>query len=76
MRDHGWEDLIPRVFSFCAKHDIEVVDMDAIYVPRGRSKRFSSHKTNEHHFRVDVFLEIIDLQLPLIPSLLMISEKW
>jgi len=37
--------------------------MDALYVPQGRSRRFVEQATNLHHFRVGIFLEVIDLHL-------------
>ena len=37
--------------------------MDAQYVPQGRSRRFAKQATNLHHFRVAIFLEVIDLHL-------------
>ncbi|XP_056697552.1 uncharacterized protein [Spinacia oleracea] len=45
MRDHRWE--------------IEVPDMDALYVPSGRSKRFFAKVTNLHRFRIEMFLSVI-----------------
>ncbi|XP_021728033.1 uncharacterized protein LOC110695119 [Chenopodium quinoa] len=37
--------------------------MEANYLPRGRSRRFVEKATNEHHFLVGIFLEVIDLHL-------------
>ncbi|KAH6781656.1 hypothetical protein C2S52_001573 [Perilla frutescens var. hirtella] len=44
-------------------YDIVVHEMDAPYNPRGKSKRFVSQVTNIHHFRFDLFVEVIDLQV-------------
>ncbi|XP_021719880.1 zinc finger MYM-type protein 1-like [Chenopodium quinoa] len=63
MRDHGWEEFLHLVLSFCAKHNVEAPNMDDMYVPRGRSKRFFSKVTNLHRFRVEMYLSVIDLQL-------------
>lgn len=63
MRDEGWENLLQKVISFCTKHEIDVPSMDAHYVPQGRSRRFVQQATNLHHFRVGIFLEVIDLHL-------------
>ncbi|XP_042035304.1 zinc finger MYM-type protein 1-like [Salvia splendens] len=38
-------------------------DLEACYMPHGRSKRFVQQVTYRHHFRIDVFIEIIDLLL-------------
>ena len=57
-----------RVFSFCCKHDIENPSLDDAYTPWGRTKRGIQQVSNLHHFRVDVFLKVIDLQLQEINS--------
>ncbi|GKB97605.1 zinc finger MYM-type protein 1-like protein [Tanacetum coccineum] len=41
----------------------EVYDMGGLYVPLGRKRRSQLKTTNDHHFRVEVFYIIIDLQL-------------
>lgn len=63
MREQGWETLLHKVTSFSTKHKVEVPNMDALYVPQGRSRRFVEQATNLHHFRVGIFLEVIDLHL-------------
>ncbi|XP_021766668.1 zinc finger MYM-type protein 1-like [Chenopodium quinoa] len=63
MRDHGWEEFLHLVLSFCAKHNVEAPNMDDMYVPRGRSKRFFAKVTNLHRFWVEMYLSVIDLQL-------------
>ncbi|XP_019108188.1 uncharacterized protein LOC104907649 [Beta vulgaris subsp. vulgaris] len=63
LRDHGWERFLEMVTSFCAKNEIDVVDMNDLYIPRGRSKRFFAKVPNLHRFRVEMFLSVIDLQL-------------
>ncbi|XP_021768492.1 zinc finger MYM-type protein 1-like [Chenopodium quinoa] len=63
MREQGWDTLLNKVTSFCAKHGIVVPTMDSPYVPQGRSRRFVEEATNEHHFRVEIFVRVIDLHL-------------
>ncbi|XP_021758486.1 zinc finger MYM-type protein 1-like [Chenopodium quinoa] len=63
MRDHGWEEFLHLVISFCAKHNVEAPNMDDMYVPRGRSKHFFAKVTNLHRFPVEMYLSVIDLQL-------------
>ena len=63
MREQGWETLLHKVTLFSTKHKVEVPNMDALYVPQGRSRRFVEQATNLHHFRVGIFLEVIDLHL-------------
>ncbi|XP_056695018.1 uncharacterized protein [Spinacia oleracea] len=63
MRENGWESLIETTTLFCDKNGIPIVDMDDVFVPPGRKKRGRLDTTNYHHFRIEVFLGIIDLQL-------------
>ncbi|XP_021771728.1 uncharacterized protein LOC110735855 [Chenopodium quinoa] len=57
------DSLLNKVTLFCTKHGIDVLTMDALYVPQGRSRRFVEKATNLHHFRVEIFLGAIDLHL-------------
>ncbi|KAL5577660.1 hypothetical protein UlMin_019359 [Ulmus minor] len=63
MRDSGWDSLIDQVFSFCEKKDINIPNMDDIFKPPGRSRRKVQETTNLHHFRVELFYSVIDMQL-------------
>ncbi|XP_010675119.3 uncharacterized protein LOC104891159 [Beta vulgaris subsp. vulgaris] len=65
MRDEGWDSHMEKVTSFMSKYDIEIPNMDEKYhVPGRRMFRGKSPQvTNLHHFRVEVFLSVIDLQL-------------
>ena len=39
FRDDGWDGLLTTVISFCEKHCIDVLDMNARYVTRrGRAR--------------------------------------
>ena len=39
-REDGWESLLATIKSFCEKHDIDILDMNAHYTrTRGRSRR-------------------------------------
>ncbi|KAK4557712.1 hypothetical protein RGQ29_007467 [Quercus rubra] len=51
FRDDGWDGLLTTVISFCEKHRIDILDMNAHNV------------TNEHHYRVNIFYATIDSQL-------------
>jgi hypothetical protein len=51
------------VTSFCKHQDIEVPDMDACFSNVGRYRRKKKSITVEHHYRVDIFIAIIDQQL-------------
>jgi hypothetical protein len=63
MRENDWESLLEEVSSFCIKHDIDILNMDDEYKLRGRSRRKSQGITNLHHFRYELFNNIIDMQL-------------
>ncbi|XP_024460939.2 uncharacterized protein LOC18094528 [Populus trichocarpa] len=63
MRENDWESLLEEVSSFCIKHDINILNMDDEYKLRGRSRRKSQGITNLHHFRYELFNNIIDMQL-------------
>ncbi|XP_052177634.1 uncharacterized protein LOC127791694 [Diospyros lotus] len=63
MRDNEWDLFLKVVVSFCEKHNIDVPDMDGVFIRRGRSRRNTEEMTNLHHFRVDLFYAIIDMQL-------------
>ncbi|XP_077223358.1 uncharacterized protein LOC143856962 [Tasmannia lanceolata] len=63
MRDNGWNSLLDDISSFCAKHDIEVPNMVDTYVVPGRVRRHEEKRTVLHHFQVELFFQVIDLQL-------------
>ncbi|KAL6542463.1 hypothetical protein OROMI_024065 [Orobanche minor] len=63
MREDGWETHLKKVISFCNENDIVVPAMEARYIPQGRSRPFIRQVSYLHHFRVDVFIEVIDLLL-------------
>jgi len=63
MRENDWESLLEKVSSFCIKHDIDILNMDDEYKLRGRSRRKSQGITNLHHFRYELFNNIIGMQL-------------
>ncbi|XP_022865451.1 zinc finger MYM-type protein 1-like [Olea europaea var. sylvestris] len=61
MRDDGWDSFFGMVCSFCEAHEINVPNMDDMFITLGRSRRDTV--TNLHHFRVEMFYAIIDMQL-------------
>ncbi|XP_020421873.1 uncharacterized protein LOC109949803 [Prunus persica] len=63
MRDNGFEALLDQVSSFCGKHDIEVPNVDDAYVANWRSHRKAPRITKIHHYRMDIFIQIIEWQL-------------
>ena len=63
MREDEWESLLTEVSSFCTTHDISVLNMDETFIVSGRSRRNTQQKTNLHHYRVELFYTVIDMQL-------------
>ena len=63
MREDEWESLLTEVSSFCTMHDISILNMGEIFVVSGRSRRNTQQKTNLHHYHVELFYTIIDMQL-------------
>ncbi|CAL9012428.1 unnamed protein product [Prunus brigantina] len=63
MRDNGWDSLLDQVSFFCGKYHIEIPKMDDIFSSGGRPKRKAQPITNLHHYHVDLFVDVIDIQL-------------
>ena len=63
MRDDEWISLLTEVSSFCTTHDIPILNMDEIFVVSGRPRRNTQQNTNLHHYRVELFYTVIDMQL-------------
>ncbi|KAJ1276988.1 hypothetical protein BS78_05G259400 [Paspalum vaginatum] len=62
LRDHGWCSLISDVKTFCSKHGIEILDMNAYYADYIRF-RAKDQLTVEHHYRYDIFTVAVDQQI-------------
>ncbi|XP_023739167.1 uncharacterized protein LOC111887233 [Lactuca sativa] len=62
IRDVGWEPLLGNVTLFCKKHDVRIGDMEDEYYD-GFSCRRGSPVNNLHHYHVDVFKAVCDMQL-------------
>ncbi|ESR65508.1 hypothetical protein CICLE_v10007751mg [Citrus x clementina] len=63
LRDSGWDSLFGQVSTFCSKHDIDVLDMDDLFLIPGRSRRKAREITNLHRYRVELFYAVLDMQL-------------
>ncbi|KAM2342714.1 hypothetical protein ACFX1X_015079 [Malus domestica] len=61
--DEKFDLLVDKVSSFCVEHEIEAPNMDDLYVIQGKSLRKAPRKTNHHHYKVELFFEVIDFQL-------------
>jgi hypothetical protein len=59
LRGHGWQPLLAEVFAFCDKHDIDKLELEESYInPKNKRKR--NGITNQHHFQVDCFNDVLD----------------
>ncbi|XP_010687365.1 uncharacterized protein LOC104901473 [Beta vulgaris subsp. vulgaris] len=63
LRDDEFEELLEKLYQYCYDHDIDIPKMDDIYVTPGRSKRRAPQINFAHHYRVEMFYAIINLQL-------------
>ncbi|CAI0429965.1 unnamed protein product, partial [Linum tenue] len=63
MRDRGWESLLEDVILFCTKESVHVLGMDDEYVLPGRSRRKAPQITNLHHYQVELYYSVLDMQL-------------
>ncbi|XP_012854600.1 PREDICTED: uncharacterized protein LOC105974088 [Erythranthe guttata] len=63
FRESGWDSLFESVTTFCKKHKVNVPQMDAKYVARGRRRRNEEEMSNLHHYKVETFYTILDMQL-------------
>ncbi|XP_073049004.1 uncharacterized protein [Primulina eburnea] len=63
---YGWDSFLEKVHRFCEQHYIDVLKMDDMFTqwaPRGRPHCNPPEVTNLHHYRVDLFYGVIDMQL-------------
>ncbi|KAM3690878.1 hypothetical protein ACJW31_09G152900 [Castanea mollissima] len=63
MRDDEWTSLLAEMSSFCATHEIPILNMDEIFVVSRRPRRNTQQNTNLYHYRVELFYTVIDMQL-------------
>ena len=63
MRDDEWKSLLIEVSSFCTTHDISILNIDEIFVISGRPQRNTQQNTDLHHYHVELFYTVIDMQL-------------
>ena len=62
LRDNEWNSFLEEVTSFCSSYEIVVSMMDELYLVIGRS-RGKNETTNLHHYQVELFYIVIDMQL-------------
>ncbi|CAM8982926.1 unnamed protein product [Rhodiola kirilowii] len=57
FRENGWDELLVGVNNFCAKHGIVILNMEDKVQSRFR---LSYANTNDSHFRIDIYYQVID----------------
>lgn len=62
MRKNGWDFLVAEVSLFCNKNNIIVHCIDDEHVARGRSWHKVEDTTNLHHYRIELFYTVINMQ--------------
>ncbi|XP_074318249.1 uncharacterized protein LOC141655049 [Silene latifolia] len=60
IREDGWTAHMEKVTLFCQKNEICVPVMSDMYVVPGRRRRGKKEVDNLTHFRIEVFLSLID----------------
>ncbi|XP_042448126.1 uncharacterized protein LOC122032878 [Zingiber officinale] len=63
LREEGWENLLNVVNKFCSNHMIPIPNMEENMRTRGRSRRNGQMITNFHHYRVEIFCEVLDMMV-------------
>ncbi|CAM8914111.1 unnamed protein product [Rhodiola kirilowii] len=57
FRENGWDELLVGVNNFCAKNGIAILNMEDKVQSRFR---LSHANTNDSHFRIDIYYQVID----------------
>ncbi|XP_042423298.1 zinc finger MYM-type protein 1-like [Zingiber officinale] len=60
LREEGWENFLDVVNKLCSNHMIPVPNMEENMRTRGRSRRNGQMITNFHHYRVEIFCQVLD----------------
>ncbi|XP_021995641.1 zinc finger MYM-type protein 1-like [Helianthus annuus] len=60
LRQNGFEKMLAKVTSFCEKNNILMLDMAKNY---GNQRNRKYVITNRHHFEVEVFNTVLDMQI-------------
>ncbi|XP_070669478.1 uncharacterized protein [Malus domestica] len=63
LRDDDFGDLLHDVEKFCEEHDIIVPNMEDLHFVPGKSRRKAPKITNFHYYRVDLYFQVLDMQL-------------
>ncbi|KAH7690026.1 Ribonuclease H-like protein [Dioscorea alata] len=61
FRETGWEGFLGKVTSFCKENSIDVPNIEDNMPISGRYRQKGQFITHFHHYRVEIFCEVIDL---------------
>uniref|UniRef100_A0A0A9GZJ4 HAT C-terminal dimerisation domain-containing protein n=1 Tax=Arundo donax TaxID=35708 RepID=A0A0A9GZJ4_ARUDO len=59
LRRHGWQSMLGEAYAFCDKHDLSKLEMGDDYV-NPKKPRQKTGITNQHHYEVDCFNDVLD----------------
>ncbi|ESQ28653.1 hypothetical protein EUTSA_v10019469mg [Eutrema salsugineum] len=62
LRDDGWDGFVAKVYSFSDKNETELTNVEDEFVD-SRKPRTKTGITNLHHYKVDCFYTVLDMQL-------------
>ncbi|XP_028085988.1 zinc finger MYM-type protein 1-like [Camellia sinensis] len=63
MRESGWTSLLDDSLSFCEKHEINVPQMEDMFVAQGRQMCNAREITNLNYYRAELFYTVLDMQI-------------
>ncbi|XP_028065772.1 uncharacterized protein LOC114268755 [Camellia sinensis] len=63
MGQSRWTSLLDDILSFCEKHEIDVPQMEYMFVARERKRRNAQEITNLYHYRAELFYTVLDMQI-------------
>ncbi|XP_028057066.1 uncharacterized protein LOC114261061 [Camellia sinensis] len=63
IRESGWTSSLDDVLSFCEKHEIDVPQIDNMFVARRRKRCNAQEITNLHHYCAELFYTVLDMQI-------------
>ncbi|XP_042404534.1 uncharacterized protein LOC121994634 [Zingiber officinale] len=61
FREDGWQIILEQVNTFCELNIIPILDMEDNMLTRGHGRRRGQLITNFHHYRVEIFCQVVDL---------------
>ncbi|XP_042405056.1 uncharacterized protein LOC121995365 [Zingiber officinale] len=60
FREDGWQIILEQVNTFCELNMIPILDMEDNMLTRGHGRRRGQLITNFHHYRVEIFCQVME----------------